>query len=57
MDRLGPEPRRADFADEAAFHRASDQYRRALSKTPEFKDFVATRIEKGQRASSLVGNQ
>ena len=54
---IGPEPRAEDFADEAAFHRASDQYRRALSKTPQFRAFVAERIEKGQRASSLVGNQ
>ena len=54
---VGPEPQEADFADAASFHRASDAWRRAISKTPEFREFVATRIEKGQRASSLVGNQ
>ncbi len=54
---IGPEPVEADFDSETDFHRASDQYRRAISKTPQFKEFVATRIEKGQRASSLVGNQ
>jgi hydroxymethylglutaryl-CoA synthase len=57
VDQIGPEPRPANFADGPSFERASDQYRRAISKTPQFREFVATRIEKGQRASSLVGNQ
>ena len=34
-----------------------DSYRRAVSKTEAFKQFVEDRIEKGQRASSLIGNQ
>jgi hydroxymethylglutaryl-CoA synthase len=57
VEQIGSEPVDADFDDEAAFHRASDAYRRAISKTPQFRQFVAERIEKGQRASSLIGNQ
>ncbi|MGB0329591.1 MAG: hydroxymethylglutaryl-CoA synthase, partial [Candidatus Poseidoniaceae archaeon] len=34
-----------------------DGYRRAISKTPEYMEFHKERIEKGQRASSLIGNQ
>ena len=54
---IGPEPRLEDFETEAEFHRADDAYRRSLSKTPAFQAFVAERIEKGQRASSRIGNQ
>jgi len=34
-----------------------DRYRRLISKTPQYAEFHASRIEKGQRASSLIGNQ
>jgi hydroxymethylglutaryl-CoA synthase len=58
---IGPRPRREAFAagpeGEADFDRADDDYRRDLSNTAAFKRFVAERMEKGQRASSLVGNQ
>lgn len=54
---IGHAPRRDEHDDEASWERAREQYRRALSKTPEFQEFVARRIERGQRASSLVGNQ
>ena len=54
---IGAEPQPEDFTDDADFHRASDAHRRAISKTPEYRAFVTERIEKGQRASSLVGNQ
>jgi len=37
--------------------RAMDVYRRAISKTSAYREFHAERIEKGQRASSLIGNQ
>ena len=32
-------------------------HRRLISKTSEFKEFAEQRIEKTQRASSLIGNQ
>lgn len=57
IDEIGPEPEAADFEDEAEFHGASDRYRRAISKTEAFRAFAADRIERGQRASSLIGNQ
>ena len=39
------------------FEKANDAYRRLISKTNEFKIFSEIRIEKTQRASSLIGNQ
>ena len=39
------------------FEREMDAYRRAISKTPEYLHFHSNKIEKGQRASSLIGNQ
>lgn len=54
---IGDEPRAEDHPDAAAFEQAKDAYRRKISKTPAFRAFVSERIERGQRASSLVGNQ
>jgi len=58
---IGEMPKRDYFDDDpdgtAAYEMASDTYRRAISKTPEYMSFHADRIEKGQRASSLIGNQ
>ena len=58
---IGPEPRSddhpADAGGRAAFEAAKDGYRRRISKTAAFKTFVGERIEKTQRASSLIGNQ
>jgi len=58
---LGPVPLLEDYEDDpegkAAFNKDMDSYRRAISKTPEYQTFHAERIEKGQRASSLIGNQ
>ncbi len=39
------------------FEKEMDAYRRAISKTPEYLHFHSNKIEKGQRASSLIGNQ
>ena len=39
------------------YEQEMDVYRRSISKTPEYLHFHATKIEKGQRASSLIGNQ
>ena len=58
---IGPEPVRANFpegiAGDSDFESANDGYRRKISKTDHFKQFVEERIEKTQRASSMVGNQ
>jgi hydroxymethylglutaryl-CoA synthase len=58
---LGPQPELEDFDDTpeglAEHGRALDGYRRNISKTTAYQEFHAERIEKGQRASSLIGNQ
>ena len=58
---IGPEPMRSDYPEgesgESEFEAANDAYRRKISKTNQFKEFVEQRIEKTQRASSKVGNQ
>lgn len=54
---LGPAPSAQDFERVEDYERASEDYRRRLSKTATYRSFVAQRIERGQRASSLVGNQ
>jgi hydroxymethylglutaryl-CoA synthase len=43
--------------NQETYEKEMDGYRRAISKTPEYVHFHATKIEKGQRASSLIGNQ
>ena len=61
VSEIGPEPFPEDFEDSAEgieeFEKANDSYRRLISKTDEFKQIVDRRIEKTQRASSLIGNQ
>jgi len=54
---VGPAPERADTMDEDAWNATMDAYRRAISKTEAYTSFHRERIEKGQRASSLIGNQ
>lgn len=60
-EEIGPEPMVQDFPQTPEgmeeFERANDLYRRLISKTAEFKEFAEQRIEKTQRASSLIGNQ
>ena len=61
VEELGPEPLPSDYPDTLdgieEFEKANDSYRRLISKTDEFQVFVHERIEKTQRASSLIGNQ
>jgi hydroxymethylglutaryl-CoA synthase len=60
LNNIGPMPQSPDSDDKtkiAAWESEMDVYRRAISKTPEYLEFHASRIEKGQRASSLIGNQ
>lgn len=58
---IGREPLPEKFPDSPEglnqFEKANDQYRRLISKTELFNDFVKERIEKTQRASSQIGNQ
>ena len=58
---IGPEPLPENFPDTPEgieeFEKENDSYRRLISKTEEFRVFVEERIEKTQRASSLIGNQ
>lgn len=57
---IGPMPERPEVENKetlAAWEREKDSYRRQISKTPQYTEFHASRIEKGQRASSLIGNQ
>lgn len=54
---LGDAPQAGDFEEVSEYERASEDYRRRLSKTAAYRQFVTERIERGQRASSLVGNQ
>ena len=56
-EEIGAAPLEEDFESEEEWDRAMDSYRRIISKTEAFKQFVEDRIEKGQRASSLIGNQ
>tara|TARA_B100001123_G_scaffold286275_1_gene319098 strand:- start:173 stop:1138 length:966 start_codon:yes stop_codon:yes gene_type:complete len=61
VEEIGSEPLPSDYADTPdgieEFEKANDTYRRLISKTGEFRAFVDERIEKTQRASSLIGNQ
>ena len=58
---IGQRPNLADFDDtpdgQTEFQRELDAYRRRISKTTAYREFHTARIEKGQRASSLIGNQ
>ena len=60
-DEIGLPPSIDDFDETPEgiieHERAMDAYRRAISKTEAYRAFHAERIEKGQRASSLIGNQ
>jgi len=44
------------FESPAAYQKSVAKYLRAVTKTERYRKFVAEKIEKGERASSLVGN-
>jgi len=50
------EPLASAFEDDASFQKMRGKFLRAVTKTPEYKALVSQKIEKGQRASSAVGN-
>lgn len=54
LDLTCPQPEA--FDTEAAYEKAYGKFLRAISKTGAYRSFVAEKIERGERASSLVGN-
>ncbi len=50
------EPRPEDYLEQEAYQKALGQFFRAVSKTQPYREFVKQKIERGERASSLVGN-
>lgn len=50
------EPEAEQFDSEAAYQKAKARLLRAVTKTADYRDFVREKIEKGERASSLMGN-
>ena len=54
---MPPEPSDQSKEALAAWEAEKDAYRRSISKTSQYIAFHSSRIEKGQRASSLIGNQ
>lgn len=60
VEQIGEMPVKPDNQTEQAMEEwqsEMDSYRRAISKTNEYIEFHKEKIEKGQRASSLIGNQ
>lgn len=49
-------PHVSEFESERAYNKAYGEYLRAVSKTSRYRNFVREKIEKGERASSVVGN-
>ncbi len=49
-------PNAADFDTDKAYQKAVNWCNKAVSKTPVYKALVTQKIEKGQRASSDIGN-
>ena len=54
IDMERPHPQ--DFDNQEAYEKAYGKYLRAITKTDAYRAFVNEKIEKGERASSLVGN-
>jgi hydroxymethylglutaryl-CoA synthase len=50
------EPQINQFDDESAYQEAFSKFLTAITKTERYKRFVVEKIEKGERASSQMGN-
>lgn len=50
------QPSAGDFSSEEAYQEAYGQFLRAITKTKSYRNYVQEKIEKSERASSLVGN-
>ena len=55
-ENLPPEPVQANYTDNAQYEKDRVGFLRAITKTDEYRAFVNEKLEKAQRASSLVGN-
>jgi len=55
-ENLPTEPYEADYTDNAQYEKDRTGFLRAITKTDEYRAFVSEKLEKAQRASSLVGN-
>lgn len=55
-EHLPSEPVEANYADNAEYEKDRVGFLRAITKTDEYRAFVKEKLEKAQRASSLVGN-
>ncbi|MGD1847980.1 MAG: hydroxymethylglutaryl-CoA synthase family protein [Salibacteraceae bacterium] len=49
-------PQRSDFQDEKTYEKARGQFLRAITKTEAYRNFATQKLEKAERASSLMGN-
>ena len=50
------EPGADDYEEEGTYQKAMAQFLRAVTKTSRYRNFVAEKIEKSERASAQVGN-
>jgi len=50
------EPISSDSEDEKSYQKAYANFLRAITKTTAYRDMVSQKLEKAQRASSLIGN-
>ncbi len=50
------QPVAGDFSSDEAYQEAYAQFLRAITKTRSYRNYVQEKIEKSERASSLVGN-
>lgn len=50
------EPQKVNFETINLYEKSKAQFLRAVTKTDDYRTYVQQKIEKGQRASSLVGN-
>lgn len=50
------EPCSGDFPEHDLFYKACGKFLRSITKTPAYQEVVTEKIERGERASSLVGN-
>lgn len=53
---VGEEPQRQDFDSDELYESTRSKFLRSITKTAAYKSFVSEKLEKAQRASSLVGN-
>ncbi|MEM9051275.1 MAG: hydroxymethylglutaryl-CoA synthase [Bacteroidota bacterium] len=50
------EPKTEDYEDQDTYEGAKGKFLRSITKTPEYQEFAKEKLEKAEKASSLVGN-